>query len=94
MNDHTQSIITQAYNKNMENQRACVRNIIISSFNFYKHQIIWLGTISCNREHKIHIHPSMQQQYSKAKSMGKQSNNFINKFLQISNKMTSNKFFW
>jgi hypothetical protein len=30
----------------------------------------------------------MQQQYSKAKSMGKQSNNFIYKFLQTTNKLT------
>jgi ERCC4-type nuclease len=32
----------------------------------------------------------MQQEYSKAKSMGKQSNNFIYKFLQTSNKLTWN----
>jgi hypothetical protein len=35
-------------------------------------------------------HPSMQQQYSKAKSMRKQSNNFIYKLLQTSNKLTWN----
>jgi hypothetical protein len=39
MNDHTQSIITQACNKNMESQRTWVSNIIISSFNFYKPQV-------------------------------------------------------
>jgi hypothetical protein len=82
--------MTQACNKNMESQKAWVSNIIISSFNFCKLQISWLGTISCNREQKIHNHPSMQQQYSKTKSMGKQSNSFIYKFLQ-SNKMISNK---
>jgi hypothetical protein len=91
MNDHTQSIVTQAYNKNMESQRAWVSNIIILSFNFYKPQISWFGTISCNKEQKIHNHPSIQQQYSKPLSMGKQSNNFIYKFLQTSNEMTSNK---
>jgi hypothetical protein len=32
----------------------------------------------------------MQQQYSKAKSMGMQSNNFIYKFLQTTNKLTWN----
>jgi hypothetical protein len=39
MNDHTQSIITQACNKNMGSKRAWVSNIMISSFNFYKPQI-------------------------------------------------------
>jgi hypothetical protein len=39
MNDHTQSIITQACNKNIESQRAWVSNMIISSFNLYKPQI-------------------------------------------------------
>jgi hypothetical protein len=44
----------------------------------------------CNREKKIHNHPSMQQQYSMEKIMGKQPNNFIYKFLQTKNKLTWN----
>jgi hypothetical protein len=79
------STITETCNNNIQRQRAWGSSPTISSTNFYIAQISRLRTISCNREQKTHNHRSMQQQYSVAKSMGKQSNNFIYKFIQSSN---------
>jgi hypothetical protein len=68
------STITQACNNNIQRQRAWGSNPIISCTNFYKPQIKWLQTNSCDRIQLIHNHPNMKEYYRKPKSMGKQFN--------------------